>query len=142
MNRFSSNGILVTGGGASNNVIVGNWIGLDATGTIAQRNGGGSQLLFDVAGAGNRIGGVTVADRNVVSGGGQAISEGILIRRTNGVVVQGNYVGTNVAGTAAVPNNIGIFLSGSSGCVIGGTTPGAAIWVWGNTNNPIHCYRT
>ena len=79
INRFSSNGILVNGAGATNNVIVGNWIGIDSSGTVAQRNGG-SQLLVNLAGSGNRIGGVTVADRNVVSGGGQGIGVGIQIR--------------------------------------------------------------
>ena len=128
INRFNSNGILVNGAGATNNVIVGNWIGIDSSGTVAQRNGGGSQILVNQAGSGNRIGGVTVADRNVVSGGGQGIAAGIQILRTNEAVVQGNYVGTNAAGTAAVPNDIGIFLSGTSGCLVGGTTPARAIW--------------
>ena len=61
----------------------------------------------------NRIGGTTLADRNLISGNsesGLAISvqmaaDGVTVLGTGaGAVVQGNYFGTDVAGTLAKPN--------------------------------------
>jgi len=51
----------------------------------------------------------------------------------SGISIQGNRVGTNAAGTAALPNGeCGIELSGR-GVTIGGTAPGAGNLISGNT---------
>jgi hypothetical protein len=53
--------------------------------------------------------------------------------------VQGNFVGTNPQGNAAVPNqNDGIHISNSSGSTIGGNTPAARNIVSGNQIDGIH----
>jgi len=92
---FSNYGLfLQTGGG---NVITGNYIGTNAAGTAASANTWG--IVLDNS-AGNTIGGTAAADRNVISGN---TNDGINIGGTsNGNLIQGNYIGTNAAGTAAV----------------------------------------
>ena len=69
----------------------------------------------------NTIGGATAAYRNIVSGNTQS---GILVTE-NGTdlnIIKGNFIGTNAAGTSAVPNDYGILVSnGSQNNTIGGT---------------------
>lgn len=99
-------GILIGGGGA--NSIGLNRIGTDVTGTVAIPNGFG---IFIGAGANSNV----IAFNglpNLISGnttGLQVESEGNLISE--------NRIGTNAAGTAAVPNGTGIFITGSSNAV-------------------------
>ena len=60
----------------------------------------------------------------MISGNG---GEGISVFSGDGQTIRGNYIGTNAAGTAAVPNLIGMnILNGSSGDTIGGSTAGEA----------------
>ena len=80
----------------NNNVIQGNYIGVDATGTLPRPNNTGI-LLFDSSN--NLIGGTSAAARNVVSGNVVHMEIG-----GNANVVQGNFIGTNAAGTAAIAN--------------------------------------
>ncbi|MGB5052107.1 MAG: FG-GAP-like repeat-containing protein, partial [Caldilineaceae bacterium] len=79
-----------------------------------------------------RIGGPDPADRNLVSGNDQF---GIGANAGEaGLIIQGNYVGTNAAGTGAVPNQDGISLYSSLGNnIVGGTATGAGNVVSGNT---------
>ena len=75
------------------------------------------------------IGGAS-ADRNIISGN---TSYGIFIQSFTGGTIQNNSVGTDVTGTLAVPNDIGIRLfggSGTTGVLIGG--PGGGNLVSGN----------
>src|SRR5262249_14911820 len=125
INRFvndvsgGGNGIVITGAGATGNVIEGNYIGTDAAGSGAAGNASYGILLDN--GAGNTtIGGLTTVARNVVSGNqlGIGITSG-----STGTVVQGNYIGTDVTGTSAVPNATGLsVVQASTGNTIGGTT--------------------
>ena len=122
----SSVGILITN--CDNNVIQGNHIGVDATGTATRPNGTGMRLANS---SNNVIGGTTAAARNVISGNG---SDGLEISG-NGNLVQGNYIGTNAAGTAEIENgqkgvHIPSLLFGNN--VIGGTAPGAGNLISGN----------
>jgi uncharacterized repeat protein (TIGR01451 family) len=126
VNRFAE----ITGSGfaivinGDNNVVAGNYVGTDAAGASASPNYAG----ITVFGANNTIGGASAADRNVVSG-----------NRTHGVhlngagatgnVVKGNYLGTNAAGTAAIPNfTSGVQIAGGAwGNTIGGSGGGNVI---------------
>lgn len=113
---------------SDNNLIQGNHIGLDATGTAARPNSTGMRLSNS---SNNIIGGTTAAARNVISGNR---FDGVEIGG-NGNVVQGNYIGTNAAGTAAIPNDIsGVSIPSTqfSNNVIGGTAPGAGNLISGN----------
>ena len=59
-------GLLLNGGGASGNVITGNYIGTDSSGLAARGNGAWGIDLIG-AGSGNIIGGDTVAEANVIA---------------------------------------------------------------------------
>ena len=59
-------GVVITGSGASSNVIEGNYIGTDKTGTQAVPNTIGVWILAGASG--NTVGGSTAAVRNVISG--------------------------------------------------------------------------
>src|SRR5437763_7447727 len=86
----------------------------------------------------NTIGGTTAGAGNVISGNS---NNGIFLLNTGNVnnnLIQGNLIGTNAAGTAALPNgNAGIVLGGSLGALtnntIGGTTAAARNVISGNT---------
>jgi PKD domain/Right handed beta helix region/FG-GAP repeat len=115
IDRFPSDGIrLETNGG---NTVAGNYIGIDSTGALAKGNGfvGVRVLNSD----NNIIGGTTVADRNVIAGN---LELGIQINSSSGTVVEGNFIGTNMAGTAAVGNGGSIQVSSGANTTIGGTT--------------------
>ena len=114
----------------SGNVLIGNLIGTDVTGTVALPNAGG----VGVTGPGNRIGGTSSADRNLISGNG---GTGINVSTSTAIGNQilGNYIGTNAAGTAALTNSgSGIFISaGASSNQIGGSAAGSRNVLSGNT---------
>ena len=137
INRFGSSGIFVAGNGGGN-VIEGNYIGTDMTGTIARPNALNGVVVL---GSGNRVGGTTPVARNVISGNVQA---GISIFRfgagaVEANVVSGNYIGTNAAGTAAVPNQRGIDVGGgATDNTIGGTEAGAGNLISGNTGDGVN----
>jgi hypothetical protein len=101
--------------GASNNLVQGNYVGTDPTGTLSVRNLDG----ISDGGPGNTIGGTAPGAGNVISGNGRTgIYGGI-----DGVI-QGNLIGTDPTGTVVVGNAFaGIYAS--SGELIGGTAPGA-----------------
>jgi len=57
---------------------------------------------------------------------------GILLASAGGDVVQANFIGTDLAGTQAFPNGIGVFVYLAQGELIGGTTPDARNVISGN----------
>ncbi|HLJ92950.1 MAG TPA: right-handed parallel beta-helix repeat-containing protein [Gemmataceae bacterium] len=118
INRFALSGIDVqTGGG---NILQGNYIGTDVTGTLALGNGLGVRL----ATSNNTIGGTAAAAGNVIAGNG---GDGIFISSGTANVVQGNFIGTDGTGMANLGNlNTGVHLLNASGNTIGGTANGAA----------------
>ena len=66
------------------------------------------------------------SDSNV--GGGQAIA----ILAGGSCRIEGNYLGTNASGTAAVPNTTGVSIQISAGSVVGGTVTAARNVISGN----------
>ena len=120
INRFIS-GILVSTNG--NNVFEGNFIGTDVTGNTALGNSS-SGIFITVASNNTRIGGTTAAARNIISGN---VGGGIAMFSSTGIVVQGNFIGTNATGTAVLGNSSsGIRVSSNSNnTTIGGTAAGA-----------------
>src|SRR5262249_29517837 len=102
-------------------IVRGNLIGTDRTGTAAIVNETGVGISISGDAAGNTVGGTTAAERNVISG----LADGILAA-TGSNTIQGNFLGTDAAGTAPLPNALGVESQGA-GNVIGGTvgtTPG------------------
>ena len=51
---------------------------------------------------------------------------------TTGNLVEGNYLGTDPAGSAAVANGTGVLVSGAGGNTVGGTSGGARNVISGN----------
>jgi titin len=102
-------------GQVSNNDLIDNYIGTDATGNAPMKNATG--ICVDGASNHNNI------LYNVLSGN---ISYGIFIVTTGTYynVVQGNLIGTNAAGTDTIPNDIGLILGGGARYnLIGGPDP-------------------
>jgi CSLREA domain-containing protein len=115
-------GIMILNAGATGNLVQGNLIGTDASGTAALANGTDG---VRIAGApSNTIGGPTAAARNVISGNG---AHGVNIG-SSGNLVQGNFIGTDVTGTADLGNTqYGVRIDDASGNTVGGiaSAPGA-----------------
>jgi hypothetical protein len=108
---------------STGNLVQGNFIGTDATGTNALANA--NEGIFINNGAHfSVIGGSSVGARNIIAGNGNA--SGINAANTSGLIIQGNFIGTDVTGTKLLPVAHGVFLLNGSG-LIGGpsVTPGA-----------------
>ena len=127
--------------GASDNVVSGDLIGTNVTGTAAIANGFNGVRILDNSSS-NTIGGTTAFARNIISGnavisaGGGA---GVEIENSStGNVVEGDYIGTNAAGTAAISNGQGLVVEeGASGNTIGGTTASTRNIISGNRRNGV-----
>lgn len=128
---FPEQGIQVD---SNNNVIACNHIGIDAAGTA---DFGNTLNGIRISGAGNRIGGLSSSERNVVSGNdvnGILLNTGAAENK-----VQGNFVGTNAVGDAALGNNeAGIRLNEATNNRIGGSAGTARNLVSGNGLYGIH----
>ena len=84
-----------------------------------------------MGGSANTIGGTAAGAGNLISGNDQV---GLDIDGETGDLVEGNLIGTNLAGTAAVPNDYAIMVrQGSTHVTVGGTTAAARNVVSGNT---------
>ncbi len=125
-------GVRISGSGTTGNVLQGNYIGTDATGTVDLGNTWHGVLISGGA-ANNTIGGTAVEAGNVISGNDQN-GINLVDTGTSGNVVQGNKIGTDVTGTADLGNAWdGILLStGATNNMIGGTAAGAGNVISGN----------
>jgi parallel beta-helix repeat protein len=101
--------------------IQGNHIGTNAAGTEAAGNGGSGIRIDEHSNV--LVGGDTAAARNVISGNGDSgVRLGVSVETTT---IAGNYIGVDVTGEAALPNDCdGVVIDGSSSDnTIGGDTP-------------------
>lgn len=128
-------GIQLTGGTLGNS-IQGNLIGVNASGTSALANGANGITLS--GSSSNLIGGTVGGARNLVSGNG-IYGINIQLATDSGNQVQGNYIGTDITGTKAVPNNgsAGVYVQGNTN-LFGGTSPGAGNVISGNAMTGIY----
>lgn len=118
-------GLPLFGAGATQNVIIGNYIGTDITGT--QPIGNTYGVLFDDGSYSNRVGGDTDAERNIISGN---VGYGVFFYNngTNNNLLKNNFIGTDYTGRHAVANTAGIIIDGISyknimdGNIISGNT--------------------
>jgi len=118
-------------GPASNNIIQGNYIGLDATGTTDIGNEDRGVYLYGSVTA------YQITD-NVISGNDSC---GIHLQDagTSGHVITGNYIGTDLTGSSAVGNNgSGIAVQLATNNTIGGDTTGERNVVSGNGYHGIY----
>lgn len=124
-------GIHVTGATAADNEIRGNRIGTSVDGTLGRGNFGAGILIEGVSGI--TIGGSSPLDANTVSANGL---DGIIVAADSisgsaNVVLRGNRVGTNIAGSAALGNGgVGIRIDGigsDNALVVGNVVSGNAV---------------
>ena len=129
---------------SANCLVAGNRIGTDASGSKkADSNGksfgnAGNGVTIYGGSTGNTIGGTSGAARNVISdnaGWGVYISDS----GTSGNLVEGDDIGTNLAGMAALPNaHNGLdIVSGATNNTVGGTAIGAGNLISGNAYNGV-----
>jgi hypothetical protein len=137
-NLISGNGgrgVMILAGGAVGNSIQGNYIGTDTNGTARLGNGFGGVEIFNASS--NLVGGATPGAGNVISGNSLS---GVALTDSNATanVVQGNFLGTDASGTNSLGNaRNGVFLSGVTGNLIGGTDAGTGNLISGNLQNGI-----
>ncbi len=144
-NVISGNTIGIWVNNFGSNVFQGNFIGTDASGTMARGNISG--LVLNES-PNNLIGGTNAGAANLISGN---LGEGVDfdgLGATNNVLA-GNLIGTDITGTKTLGNvNYGVLFQGGRGNVIGGisadarnviTGCGVGVGVYGSfsTNNTI-----
>ncbi len=128
-------GIYLLTSGATANVIEGNYIGLDKNGLTAVSNAQDGVTIYGVAG--NTVGGTGAGAGNIISGNGAAGIDVLTAGATSNSIL-GNYIGADVTGKSAVPNQAnGVIIDGAPGNTIGGTTAGAGNVISGNQQNGI-----
>ncbi len=119
-----SNGVAIQNTGSTGNLVEGNLIGTDITGTVAMGNGNNGITIRE---ANNTVRGNVIAD---------SFFHGIqlLTATATGNIIEGNLIGTDLSGTAALPNNRhGISVSNAPGNVIRGSNI-----ISGNAQHGIH----
>ena len=122
---FPGSGIVSNG---ANNAFTGNHIGVNANGNTAAGNQSGGIVLN---GSGNAIGGTNTIDRNLISGNQ---GSGIVVNAAAAnALIQGNQIGLNATGTAALGNSAaGITVGAALATQIGGTLVGTGNVISGN----------
>jgi hypothetical protein len=135
INRFaggsiSGTGIVLKANGT--NVIAGNFLGTDATGTADQGNEDG--LVIEQNSSNNTIGGPLPEERNVISGNGYGSQ---FSNSSSGNQVQGNYIGTKKNGTEALPNSFDGIAVGGDNNIIGGADAGERNVISGNSEDGV-----
>ena len=115
----SQENVLIQGFGQANgNVIQGNYIGTDITGTVAL---GASQSGVSISDAGQTlVGGPLAGHRNVISGNEFEV---LILNSSTETMVQGNYIGLDATGTARLGGQIGIEILFAQNSIIGGDAP-------------------
>lgn len=124
-NLISANHELGLQSNSDNNVIYGNIIGLDGTGTSAMPNEGHGIIA---TGENTTIGGSAPGQGNVISGNDYC---GIWIN-DQGNVIQGNKIGTDISGSVMIPNGWCGIESEASPITIGGLGSGEGNLIMGN----------
>ena len=139
----SGDGVLISGAGATGDLVQGNMIGTDITGTQGLLSFLGNELngVEIDGGADNTIGGTAAGAGNVIS---DNFGDGVLIYgdRATGNVVQGNRIGTDGLGLADLLNSYGnaqsgVEVEGGVANTIGGTSPGAGNVISGNSGDGV-----
>lgn len=126
---------------SSDNQVYGNYIGVEPDGVTAAPNGEG--LRISGPQLRNIVGGTAPENLNVISGN---TGVGVIVQGASGEPLTtwafananriiGNHIGTNAAGTAALPNTTGVVINNSTYTIVGQV--GAGNLISGNTGNGI-----
>jgi subtilisin-like proprotein convertase family protein len=128
----NSDGVEINGDGAMLNQVLANLIGTDSNGVLDLGNTGNGVFVTGST-ASTTIGGTGIlTTRNIISGND---GNGILMMGadTATTLVQGNYIGTVVQGTAALANaSDGVEITDSANNTIGGAAANAGNLISGN----------
>ena len=133
---FNSTGIYVYD--QTGTTIEGNFIGVLPNGQAAPIPKASDGTTFNNTGiddnaTGTTIGGTAPADRNIISGNGIGV-----LTEGDSITVEGNYIGTNLAGMAAIANtDAGLVMAFGVNDTIGGTTDATRNIISGNNGNGI-----
>ncbi len=114
---------------SNNNIVQGNYIGVDVTGNNRLANTGNGISIAESC-SGSVIGGDQVGEGNVISGNGffdnltPNLNSGIsMVNLIENTTIEGNMIGVNPNGTIAIPNaNYGIWANTIGGNVIIGSS--------------------
>jgi hypothetical protein len=140
INRFGWNGIGIGLSIATGNIISGNYIGTDASGT-ADLGNGWDGVFIGLGAKNNTVGGNTPAARNVISGNDL---DGVAIHNLNTMsnTVSGNFIGSNISGTAVLSNTLdGVYIyGGAKSNTVGGNTDGERNVISGNGRDGVRIY--
>jgi YVTN family beta-propeller protein len=128
-----SHGLVIADAPTTGNKVLGNYIGLDVTGKEPLGNAGDGVQILNSAYQ-NYIGGINAGERNVIAGNGV---NGIALYDTAFEnEIKGNFIGLDASGTKNIghPGGTGIYIGRySHHNLVGGTEPGAANHISGNT---------
>ena len=137
------------------NIIQGNYIGTDITGTKAVPNGTGISSYVGISSSNTAVGPAANTFGGAVAGAGNLISgntgDGISISSTSngpgnngygadlGNTIQGNYIGTDTTGALALGNGgAGVHLiNGTANNAVGGTNTGAGNLIAHNSSHGV-----
>ncbi|MBA2556506.1 MAG: CSLREA domain-containing protein, partial [Chloroflexi bacterium] len=137
-NQISGNnghGVDIFGAGTSGNVVAGNLIGTNSSGSMALSNSNTGIRIGDAA-SGNTIGGTSPGAGNVISANG---AFGLEVRGSD-TIVQGNLIGTDSSGTVDLGNgNSGVAVYGANNTV-GGTAAGAGNTIAFNSGRGVYVF--
>jgi hypothetical protein len=119
------------------NIVAGNYIGIDVTGTNALPNSFNGVSILN--GTSNVVGGTTVGAGNVISGNTQ---NGVFISNNGSNTVAGNQIGTDWTGTLRRSNgNSGVRIE-SANNIVGGISSYAPNLISGNSNSGVFLFST
>ncbi|MBI2967289.1 MAG: gliding motility-associated C-terminal domain-containing protein [Bacteroidetes bacterium] len=130
-----SSGIQIGGAGSAGNLVQGNYIGTDSSGTLFIANSSQDYgVMIQSSSAGNTIGGTGTGEGNLISGNS---NYGIFISNAGaaGNLVVGNTIGTQLNGSSVLTTNLqsyGIYIGNSPNNVIGGNSAGERNIISGN----------
>jgi hypothetical protein len=141
-------GVQITGQFTANNMVQGNFLGTNAAGTGALGNSFAGVAIFNAA-HDNLVGGTTGVNpggrlagaRNLISGNG---TDGVFMGNfgvggAHNNTVQGNYIGTDVNGAAALGNGAqGVEFNSSLNNLVGGTTAAARNVIAASAQNGVY----
>jgi hypothetical protein len=134
-------GVDVFSFGSTGNLVQGNIIGTNITGSAPLANSFDGVVIEDASG--NTIGGVSSGARNIISGNSGSGQNGVRIASANGNQVLGNFIGTNVDGTVGLGNGgNGVLIDNSNNNTIGGTAAGAGNVISGNLTRGVEIIKS
>ncbi len=113
----TGNGILITGASATGNLITGNYIGTDSTGTLNRENGFVG-VRFTAGAHDNQVGGTTPADANIIAFNEWGV--GVTTDAGTGNAILGNAIfsntnqGINLDTGGITPNDLGDIDTGAN----------------------------